>query len=195
MSGGDVIVTNTSATARLEIAQGSFNLNAGNLTADRILLTTNTGQFRFNGGTLRTKSMTVANGAPFTIGNGVNPATLELLGGIYSFADGLVISPNATVTGCGTVIGAITNNGTYNNTCGGPSPSPTTISATHKSGSTVTISCASSNGSSYTLEYKIALTDPVWTPILPAIPGTGNPLDLTDSAATNTSRFYRVRVQ
>ena len=33
-------------------------------------------------------------------------------GGTYVFADGLVISSNAKLTGCGTIIGTIVNNGT-----------------------------------------------------------------------------------
>ena len=193
--GGILAITNNAQPTTFNMVQGSFTLGGGDVIADNILLTNAGGQFIFNGGTLWAKNLTVSNGLPFTVGDGVNPATFHLQGGTYSFADGLTIMPLATVTGCGTVVGTIINNGTYNNTCGGPAPSATTISATHKSGSTVTLSCASSNGSSYTLEYKTNLTDVAWTPILPLIPGTGSPLDLTDSAATNASRFYRVRVQ
>ncbi len=193
MSGGDVIITNASASARLEIAQGSFTLNAGNLTADLILLKTNTGQFTFNNGTLRAKSMTVSNDAPFVVGDGVNPATLELLGGVYNFANGLVISPNATVTGCGTVIGNVTNNGTYNNSCG---QTPTvSISSLTKTGSTVTVSFLSANGLGHTLEFKNSLSDAVWTPIPPSVPGDGNVMSRTDLTATNVMRFYRIHAQ
>ncbi len=195
VAGGTLAVTNAGGTANLIVAQGTFAIDSGAVTADRVFLTNTAGQFTFNGGLLRTKTMTVSNGTPFTVGDGVNPATLELQGGVYSFADGLVISPNATVTGCGTVIGTIVNHGTYTNSCGGAPPPPTTISAVGKTASTVTISCPSQNGWSYTLEYKNSLTDPVWTPILPATPGTGSSLILTDSSATNASRFYRVRVQ
>src|SRR2546421_6714221 len=38
------------------------------------------------------------NSLPFVVGDGVHPATFQLLGGTYSFANGLVISNNATVT-------------------------------------------------------------------------------------------------
>ncbi len=46
----------------------------------------------------------------------------------------------------------------------------------------------------YTLECKDSLTKPVWT-AAQTLPGTGGSITLTDSAATNASRFYRVRVK
>jgi hypothetical protein len=190
-----VFVTNTTSTAKLVLNQGVFTINQGDITADQILVTTTGAQLVFNGGTLRARSLSVSNGAPFTVGDGIQPAVLEMSGGGFNFPNGLVISPNASVIGCGTVSGPITNNGFYNNSCGGVTPLPTTISSVGKLANGVTLSCASQNGSSYTLEYKILLTDPAWTPILPATPGTGSPLNLTDPAGTNTSRFYRVRVQ
>jgi hypothetical protein len=55
-----------------------------------------------------------------------------------------------------------------------------------------TASVPSSIGKSYRLEYKNAVTDSGWTQ-LPALSGTGQMLALTDSSATNASRFYRVR--
>lgn len=195
VNGGNLFVTNSTGAAKLVVNQGAFTVNQGAITTDQILVTTNGAQLIFNGGTLRARSLSVSNGAPFTVGDGVQPAVLEMSGGVFNFPNGLVVSPNASVIGCGTVIGPITNNGIYNNTCGGVTPLPTTISAVGKSTNLVTLSCASQNGSSYTLEYKIFLTDPAWTPILPATPGTGSTLNLTDPAATNTSRFYRVRVQ
>jgi fibronectin-binding autotransporter adhesin len=195
VAGGNLTLTNVGGTATLALAQGTFTFNSGNVTADNVLITNSGGQFTFNGGNLQAKNLTVANGVLFTVGDGVNPATLQMQGGTFNFADGLVISANATVIGCGTVIGPIVNNGTYLNSCGGSSPSPTTIATVSRSSNTTMLSCASQNGSSYTLEYKNSLTDPVWTPILPAIPGTGSSLNLTDVAATNSSRFYRVRVQ
>ncbi len=193
MLGGDLIITNGSGSARLDLGPGGFTLNAGNLTADNILLPSNAGQFAFNGGIIRAKSMTVSNGAPFVVGDGVNPATLELQGGTYSFADGLVIAANAAVTGCGTVIGAIINNGTCNNPCGpGPALSITSIT---KNGNTASVSFLSINNLNHTLEFKNALTNANWTTILPGLPGNGNSLTLTDTAATNAMRFYRVHAQ
>ena len=195
ISGGNVAVTNSNGTAFVLVASGSANISGGTLTADTLLINNTNATFTFNNGLLRAKAMTVSNGQPFTVGDGVNPATLELQGGTFNFADGLVISQNATVTGCGTVIGTIVNNGTYNNSCGGSSPSPTTIAAMNVIGNSATLSCPSQNGFSYTLEYKNSLSDPAWTPILPATPGNGGTLNLTDATATNATRFYRVKAQ
>ena len=195
VNGGKLFVTNLTGSARFVVNQGAFTINQGEITTDQVLVSTNGAVLVFNGGTLRARSLSVSNGAPFTVGDGVQPAVLEMVGGLFNFPNGLVIAPNASVIGCGTVIGPITNNGIYSNTCGGATPLPTTISAVGKSANLVTLSCASQNGSSYTLEYKIVLTDPAWTPILPATPGTGSLLNLTDPTATNSSRFYRVRVQ
>ena len=123
----------------------------------------------------------------------MNSATLELQGGTYTFANGLVISPNATVAGCGTVIGAITNNGTYTNFCG---QSPTvSINSLTLTGNTVTVSFSSASGLNHTLEFKSSLGDAGWTPVPPALLGDGNLMNAPDPTATNDSRFYRIHVQ
>ncbi len=191
VNGGTLASTNSAGTNVINIANGSFTLNGGTVIADAILMTNAAGVFAFNNGLLRAKTMTVSNGASFVVGDGVNPATLELQGGIYTFADGLVISPNATVTGCGTIIGAITNNGTLI-PCG---PPPATISGVTRTGSTATVSVTSASGYNYTLEFKNALNELSWTPILPAQPGTGGLLNLSDTLATNRTRFYRIGAQ
>jgi T5SS/PEP-CTERM-associated repeat protein len=193
MSGGVVASTNSAGTNQINIANGSLTMNGGTVIADKLVATNTTGQFTFNNGLLRAKSITIANGTAFVVGDGVNPATLELQGGVYTFADGLVISPNATVTGCGTIIGALTNNGTYLNPCAGPPPA--TISSVSRVGSAASVAFVSTSGVNYTLEFKNALTDPTWTPILPAQPGTGGTMTLSDSTATNRTRFYRVGAQ
>ncbi len=192
MAGGDLIITNGNGSARLDLGPGSFTLNAGNLTADNILLSTNAGQFTFNGGTIRAKSMTVANGVPFVVGDGVNPATLELQGGTYSFADGLVIAANATVSGCGTIVGSIANGGILNTNCGASAP---IITALNKSGDTATIWFSTLSGANHVLEFKQALTDATWSPILPGIIGDGSVTNKLDRTATNATRFYRIKVQ
>jgi hypothetical protein len=48
------------------------------------------------------------------------------------------------------------------------------------------------SGRVYSLEYKDNLADPNWV-LLPLVPGNGNSLPLTDPAATNSQRFYRVQ--
>ena len=192
MAGGDLMITNRLGSARLELGPGSFTLNAGNMTADNILIATNAGQFTFNSGTIHAKSMTVSNGTPFVVGDGVNPATLELQGGTYHFADGLVIAANATVTGCGTVVGSIANSGILNTNCGASAP---IITALSKSGDTATIWFSTVSGANHVLEFKPALSDAAWSPILPGIVGNGSVTNIPDSTATNAIRFYRIKVQ
>src|SRR5439155_9792055 len=98
---GDLIITNEANAAYLAIRSGNFALQGGTLTTDSLLLTNSSGHMLFNGGTLHTKSTTVSNGLPLTVGDGVRPSTLDLLGGTYCFANGLVIANNAMLTGCG----------------------------------------------------------------------------------------------
>lgn len=191
MVGGLLAVTNAAATAHLTVAQGTFNLNNGVLNADRIVLNTNTGTFNFNGGLLRARTLTVDNGAPFVVGDGVNPATLELGGGDFNFPQGLVISPNATVTGCGSIVGPVTNNGTLALNC----PPTLAITAAAKSGNSCTVFFSSLAGSNHILEYKTNLASPSWISLLPAVVGNGNVMSKTDTAATNLMRFYRIRLQ
>jgi hypothetical protein len=118
LSGGDITVTNSTATATVGIANGSVTLNAGTLATDSLTVTNTTAQFFFNGGTLSTKATTFANGAPFVVGDGSSAATLYLNGGTHFFPDGLVISSNAVLAGCGTIIGAVVNHGLIATNCG-----------------------------------------------------------------------------
>jgi hypothetical protein len=120
----------------------------------------------------------------------VKGATLQLQGGTFSFANGLVISPNATVTGCGTVLGPITNNGTYSNPC-----QPVTITGITKLGSTATIFFTTHAGSNQVLEFKTNLVATNWSPILPGVLGNGNTMSKDDTNATNAARFYRIHLQ
>ena len=191
VAGGSVYITNATGTASLAVNQGTITLTAGILQVDTLTMATNTGQFVFNSGNLRTRSMSVANGDPFVVGDGVNAATLELQGGTFSFADGLVISPNATVTGCGTIIGPITNNGVYSNSCG----VKVTIKNITKVANTATIYFSTIAGSNHVVEYKTNLLAPTWIPLLPGVIGDGNTMSKADTSAANSSRFYRISVQ
>jgi hypothetical protein len=139
------------------------------------------------------ESLTVSNGLPFVVGDGIHPVTFDLNGGVYSFADGLVISSNATVTGCGTIIGNVTNNGTIATNCG--QVATIDITSITRTGDVSTVFFTSLNGSNHILEYKDALTDTSWNPILPGVTGTGGVISLADTNAVTSSRFYRVRVQ
>jgi T5SS/PEP-CTERM-associated repeat protein len=118
MNGGDFSVTNMTQTAHSTVPRGTLTLNGGIFTTDSLYLTNTTGQIVFNGGSLRARDMIISNGAPFVVGNGVRPANLHLLGGTSVFAQGLVISSNATVSGCGTIVGNVINHGSIVTNCG-----------------------------------------------------------------------------
>jgi uncharacterized repeat protein (TIGR01451 family) len=70
------------------------------------------------------------------------------------------------------------------------------LSGISSMGGAVVVSLQSSTGLTYTLEYKISLSDTNWTQILPAMPGTGNVVSLQDTnSATTPTRFYRAIAQ
>lgn len=60
------------------------------------------------GGTLSTASTDVDNGVVFPVGVGQQKATLHLNGGDHSFANGLEVTDQGYVTGCGTIYGPVT---------------------------------------------------------------------------------------
>jgi hypothetical protein len=124
VANGELLVTNANAHASLAVATGLMSVAGGSVTTDAFAITNAAGQFAFSGGTLRTRGTQVSNGTPFVVGDGVNPATFELLGGTHVFANGLVISSNATLSGCGTIIGTITSFGTIATNCGPASMRP-----------------------------------------------------------------------
>jgi hypothetical protein len=78
------------------------------LTVNSLVLPNPSGQFNFTGGWLNAWGITNFNGQILTLGNGATPTTLNLLGGISFLSDGLMVSDNATLTGCGTVSGNVT---------------------------------------------------------------------------------------
>jgi hypothetical protein len=73
----------------------------------------------FNSGSLQVGNTTVSNGQPFVVGDGTDTANYIMQGGTHSFNNGLVVSSNSMLSGCGTVNGAVTNYGTIylNNGC------------------------------------------------------------------------------
>jgi T5SS/PEP-CTERM-associated repeat protein len=191
--GGVLAVTNASGSGAVNVVNGTAVLNGGAVLTDQLMLTNAQGTFAFVSGTLQAKNMTVANGAPFVVGNGIQPATLQLQGGTYSFADGLVISSNATVSGCGTILGSISNNGTLATNCN--STPVVLIGAISRQGTVATVNFSTLNGGSHVLEFKNSLNDPTWNAILPAIIGKGGLTNAVDLSATNKTRFYRIHVQ
>ena len=48
-------------------------------------------------------------------------------------------------------------------------------------------------GKAYTVEHKNRLTDPSWTLVQSVPSGAARPVQVTNSAAGTTNRFYRVR--
>ena len=57
-----------------------------------------------------------------------------------------------------------------------------------------TLSFATAPGSTYMVEFKQALSDPLWE-VMTNVAGTGSLLTFSDSSLTNAARFYRVRIQ
>ena len=106
ISGGGLTVTNAEGAASLEVLRGTFTLNGGVFTADAFVASSGSASaVDFNSGTFSVLSATVANNAPFIIGDGTRPATFQLRGGTASFADGLVVAGNAELCGAGSIAG------------------------------------------------------------------------------------------
>ena len=74
----------------------------------------------------------------------------------------------------------------------GPQPALIPFTDVKRISNSFSLSLPTQYGRLYWLEYKNSLGDPTWKN-LPLNPGTGNPLTLTDTGATNAMRFYRPR--
>lgn len=105
VSGGSLYTDTASGNGRLNVNNGALVLNSGRMTVDSLAV--NSGTVGFNGGVLNTKSTMVSNNLLFTVGNGSNSATLQLLGGVHSFAKNLHIAKSAVLRGCGTITGNV----------------------------------------------------------------------------------------
>jgi fibronectin-binding autotransporter adhesin len=102
-------VTNSYIRVALQNAQGTFTFNGGTINVDYLLLTNGTASlFTFNSGVLNVKSSLVTNGVTFVVGDGSDPATLNLQGLSHSYGNGLSISANGTLTGAGTINSTVT---------------------------------------------------------------------------------------
>lgn len=195
LNGGALFCTNATATATSVVTQGELVLNSGIAWFDRLELNSATGRIQFNGGTLRARDLIVNNGAPFVLGDGVNPATLELDGGTVSFANGIVISPNATLGGCGTLTGNVTvlaggSNGFQ--PCGQPPITPITLTNFASLASGLRFSFNSDAGVNYLVEFKNDLAEPAWQP-LATLTGNGGLLHVTNTPVATAARFFQVR--
>ncbi|MBI5686229.1 MAG: hypothetical protein HZC54_14245 [Verrucomicrobia bacterium] len=122
INGGNLYVTNADKSGLLEVRNGSITINSGTVTVDQLITSTNAwlSQVNFNGGLLRSANTYISNGPAIvvppplhslTIGDGVQSATFQMLGGEHSFGNGLFINTNASLTGTGAITGSITNAG------------------------------------------------------------------------------------
>jgi hypothetical protein len=112
ISGGAFVCTNTGSTGVVDVIGGSLVINGGNVTFDSVLATNTGGRIVINGGTIAADDLMVNNGLPLIIGNGLSNTTVRLTDGTNFFANGLIVSSNATVVGSGVIYGDILNNGT-----------------------------------------------------------------------------------
>ena len=72
---------------------------------------------------------------------------------------------------------------------------PIAISSLSLASPAISISFPSDPALSYLLEYKNLLSDPTWTPLSPAVPGTGGVMTLQDTNTPGDSRYYRLRTE
>jgi hypothetical protein len=84
----------------MDVRRGNFFLNNNGVIEADVFRFTNGGQnsFTFNGGTLNVRSSAAANGQTFFVGNGVNAATLNLVGNNNHFFNALTLRSNATLS-------------------------------------------------------------------------------------------------
>jgi hypothetical protein len=190
LNGGSLEITNATATAALHVVNGPLTVNGGQLEADSISVTNLPGALRLKSGIIVSSSTRIANGQPFVVGDGTNAATFRMNGGTHVFVDGLVISANASVVGCGQIVGAIQNNGLLSTNCGAVTASK--LTSPLRSQGQFLFSLQSESGANYTVEYKQNLSDPAWTK-LRDYAGTGGVIDVSDTTA-DAMRFYRMVV-
>ena len=99
--------------AFLAVRGGDFILQGGSATVDQLVSTYGSiGRVILNNGMISAKRVAIDNGAPFVVGDGVQPAILQLEGGNSTFANGLIISSNAVLRGYGDIVNNVTNYGT-----------------------------------------------------------------------------------
>ena len=188
---GEIAITNSSASGNVDLLRGTLGLRGGTVTADFFRMTNSAGRFVFSSGALRTKGTVASNGLPFIVGDGTNRATLELVGGIHQFANGLVISSNATLIGCGTIIGSVVNQGTIATNCGSISTGPTItqqpMSLTVTQGATATFTVMASGDPPLTYQWR-------FSGLMGNIPGATTTTLAVTNAQLSDAGNYRVSV-
>jgi len=112
VSNGWLSVTDGASTGWLDARRGTLTLNGGTITVDNLTASNGASSgFVFAGGLLRSRGTTINKGSALTIGDGSQAATYVMDGGTHSFTNGLIVSPNAALTGNGTIVGTVTNSG------------------------------------------------------------------------------------
>ena len=111
VANGNLFVTNQTGTAQLIVGQqgqGNFTQSGGASTVDQLFVINGTNSvFSLASGLFNSKSTTVSNAQTFIVGDGSGAAIYHLLGGVHSFADGLLIRTSSVLSGCGTIIGSV----------------------------------------------------------------------------------------
>jgi T5SS/PEP-CTERM-associated repeat protein len=109
VTGGSLYVTNAARNAALTVKGGTFQMNGGTSVVNRLVATNTSGLLDFKGGNLTLGGMTISNGAAFVIGDGVQSASVDLLG-LYTnqVFNGMTLANNATLSGVGRINGSLT---------------------------------------------------------------------------------------
>lgn len=108
VSGGNLTVTNLSATGFLNVQRGALTFDGGTISVDQLWLTRGVNSIlEFNSGTLHSKGTVISNTQPCIVGNGIASGNFHLRGGVHSFQDGLRIRTNSFLSGCGTINGSV----------------------------------------------------------------------------------------
>jgi len=187
-----VALVETLLIAASNTASGTLQMRGGSLTTGQLIADKPTAQIQFNSGTLViTQATTVANGAAFNVGNGTQAATLQLDGGTHSFANGLVISANATLKGTGTVVGPITVLPGGSNQLG-TTPASITLTPSRVNG-LFRFSFPSTIGKLYEVLATTNVASPNWQ-LQTTLSGTGVPLTYTNTSPASP-RFFHVQIR
>lgn len=90
---------------------GALTLAGGTLTVNNIVVPNANGRFTFSAGCLNAKTISNASGRVITLGDGINPATLNFLNSISSSNQGLTVSAGSKLSGLGSISGGVMNFG------------------------------------------------------------------------------------
>jgi len=110
VAGGTHCATNESRTATLLVRRGTLLMTNGTMTVDNLVSTNGTvGVLKLWGGDFTVNNGSdISNGVAAVFGNGVLSATVSLVAGTHRFANGLVVTNNATLAVGGTgAVGAV----------------------------------------------------------------------------------------